>query len=275
MHRRSLTSMLLLCGCLLFSSIVLADKHDRQLDEIFTLSGIDETLQQIPLLINATFDNLANQEGNDPKVLAEMKTIMATVMSPEKLRGNTMEHLQASLSRKEIRHIHEQLKSPFAQRMSALEKEASQPDSAANIMAFAQTLEKAPPTNQRINLITELVRASNAVDSSLTLRTEFFRGFMEATAQLAPPDKRIASDEIDQKISSMRQQLLEPVAQEIILTYFYLYRSLSDKEIENYIAMYQQPEMAHFNKEMNIAMATAFRHAGNDLMQALTTAYGG
>ena len=274
MNRFSLTS-LLLCCCLFFTVAVPAEEKDAQLDEIFALSGIDETLQQIPLLINATFDNLASQEGNDPRVLAEMKDIMANVMSPDKLRGSTMEHLQASLSRKEIKKIHAQLKSPFAQRMSALEKEAGQPDSAENIMAFAQMLEKQPPTDQRINLITELVRASNAVESSLTMRTEFFRGFMEATSQLAPPDKRISSEQIDEKISSMRRQLLEPVAQEIILTYFYLYRSLSDSEIENYIAMYHEPEMAHFNDEMNIAMATAFRHAGNDLMQALTTAYGG
>lgn len=267
-------TVVLLCCCLFFAGQAMAEKSDKLLDEIFQLSGIDSTLQQIPVLINATFDNMAGQ-GTDQKVIDDMKTIMARVMSPEILRGSAMDHMKTELSKAEISQIHKQLKSPFARRMSALEKEASQPDSMANIMAFAQTLESNPPSDQRINLIAELVKASNAVESSLTVRTEFVRGFLEATSQLSPPDQRMTDEQIDEKIGMMRDQMMESVAQEIILTYFYLYRSLSDTEVESYIAMYHAPEMAHFNEEMNIAMAAAFRTAGNSMMQELAAAYGG
>jgi len=118
-------------------------------------------------------------------------------------------------------------------------------------------------------LIADLINASNAVESSLAVRTEFFRGFLEAASQLDPVEKRMSIAEIDEQISMLRDQMEEITAQEVILAFLYTYQSLQDSELEQYIALYKDEAMVHFTTEINKAIAHSFRTAGKEMMKEM------
>lgn len=258
---------LLLSFCI--SNTAIADERDQLINDIFTLAGISATLEQLPTLLSATFDSLLAQKPDDKETITQLKNIMTNGMAPQTMQNSAHDYLRQQFDDKELSYIQQQLSSPLAKKMTALETSVNEPDSRDKIIAYAQSLEQNPPSEARINLIAELVSASNALEASLALRTEFFRGFIGATTLLDPVDKRSSQQQIDSQIDSLREKMHEPIAQEIILTFFYMYRSLPDAELSDYIALYQQPQMARFNVELNNAIAQAFRASGKVIMEAL------
>lgn len=265
-HTRLIMTLLV---CLCGSAPLFADQRDQQITEILTLTGVDASLEQLPAILSVTFDNLLDQKPDARQTIEQLKTIMTKGMAPQTLHQHAHDYLRGQFNDNELDAIMQRLSSPLARKMAALEAAASDPDSMKKIIAYAQDLEKNPPTETRINLIADLVNASNALESGLSLRAGFFRGFLEATARLDPADKRISQQQIDAQIDVLRERMQQPLAQEIILTFFYIYRSTSDEELREYIALYEKPEMVRFNHELNQAMAQAFRQAGQVIMEEM------
>jgi hypothetical protein len=235
------------------------------IDEIFDLSGVDALFVQMPVLIESTFEQMDAQKV-DARI-SEVKQIMTRAFAPSKLRSNAINYISDQLTVKQLKQVHKQFNSPLALKVTALESAATEADSTAKMMAYAQQLQNNPPSETRIELIADLINASNAVESSLAVRTEFFRGFLEAASQLDPVDKRMSHEQIDQQISMLRDQMEESTAQEVILAFLYTYQSLNDDELKSYIKMYQNEAMAKFTAEVNQAIAHSFRAAGKDMMK--------
>lgn len=272
MHKHSLSSIITLLKLPIIMLMVLlgspaiaisADKHQQLIDAIFQLSGVDTLFVQLPVLIESTFEQMEAQKV-DARI-GEVKQAMNKAFSPRKLRNNAIEYINKKLSIKQLKKIHTYLSSPLAMKVTALENAANKADSVAKMIAYARQLQKTPPTDVRIELIAELINASNAVESSLAVRTEFFRGFMEAASQLDPIEDRMSSEQIDLQIAMLHTQMEESTAQEVILAFLYTYQSLQNKELEQYIKMYQQKPMVAFTANINKAIAHSFRAAGKQM----------
>ena len=269
MIKRRLMSVLapLLAVALALPANALAAKQQQLIDEIFELSGTDTLFVQIPVLIESTFDQMDARKV-DARIGA-VKQIMTRAFEPGKLRHNAVDYISDQLTPAQLQRVRAQLTSPLAQKITALESAATNPDSTTKMMAYARQLQHNPPPDTRIQLIADLINASNAVESSLAVRTEFFRGFLEAATQLDPVEKRMSSAEIDEQIGMLRDQMEETTAQEVILAFLYTYQSLQDSELKQYIALYQDKDMARFTTELNKAIAHSFRTAGKEMMKEI------
>jgi len=248
---------------------VAADRQQQLLDEVFELAGINTLFMQMPILIESTFEQMAAQKV-DVRI-GEVEKIMTKAFAPRKLRGNALDYISDQLTVKQLKQVRRQLNSPLAMKVTALENAATEADSTAKMMAYAQSLQSNPPAEARIELIADLINASNAVESSLAVRTEFFRGFLEAASQLDPAGERMSSEQIDEQIAMLRGQMEESTAQEVILAFLYTYQSLKDSELKSYISMYQDKSMAKFTTEINRAIAHSFRAAGKVMMKDMST----
>ena len=245
----------------------LAAKQQQLIDEIFNLSGVDTLFVQIPPLIESTFEQMDAQKV-DARI-GEVKKIMTQAFAPNKLRSNAVDYISGQLTVNQLEQVRTQLSSPLALKITALENAATETDSTTKMLAYAQQLQTNPPPDARIELIADLINASNAVESSLAVRTEFFRGFLEAASQLDPVQDRMSSEQIDQQISMLRDQMEETTAQEVILAFLYTYQSLEDSELVSYIEIYQNKAMASFTAEINKAIAHSFRAAGKEMMKTM------
>lgn len=246
-----------------------AERQQQLIDEVFELSGIDTLFVQMPILIESTFAQMEAQKV-DARI-GEVKQIMTKAFAPKMLRKTAISYIGKQLSVSQLKQIRKQLQSPLARKVTALENEATKANSTAKMMAYAQYLQNNPPAESRIELIAELINASNAVEASLAVRTEFFRGFMEAASQLDPVDKRMSSAQIDEQITMLRGQMEETTAQEVILAFLYTYQSLEDSELKRYTKMYSDKTMAKFTAEINKAIAHSFRAAGKIMMKDMST----
>lgn len=248
---------------------VAADKQQQLLNEVFELAGINTLFMQMPLLIESTFEQMTAQKV-DARI-DEVEIIMTRAFAPRKLRNNAIDYISDQLTVKQLKQVRKQLNTPLALKVTALENAATEADSTAKMMAYAQGLQSNPPADARIELIADLINASNAVESSLAVRTEFFRGFLEAASQLDPVEERMSSKQIDEQIDMLRGQMEESTAQEVILAFLYTYQSLKDNELERYIDMYKDNSMAKFTAEINKAIAHSFRAAGKVMLKDMNT----
>lgn len=262
-------SSVVLMLLLTLPTITFADVKKQLIDEVFALSGVDSLFVQLPLLIESTFNQMEAQKV-DARI-GEVKQAMSTAFSPRKLRTNAVEYINKNVSIEQLKYIRNQLRAPLARKVTALENEANNADSVSKMMAYAQQLQKHPPSESRIGLIAELINASNAVESSLAVRTEFFRGFMEAASQLDPIEKRMSREEIDNEISALRSAMEESTAQEVIIAFLYTYKSLTNRELKSYIQMYEHEYMTLFTTEINKAIAYSFRSAGKKMMKKMSS----
>jgi len=269
MIKRRLLSVLapLLAVTLTLPGNAPAANQQQLIDEIFELSGTNTLFVQIPALIESTFDQMDARKV-DARIGA-VKQIMTKAFEPGKLRHNAVDYISDQLTPAQLQRVRVQLTSPLAQKITALESAATDTDSTAKMMAYARQLQHNPPPDTRVELIADLINASNAVESSLAVRTEFFRGFLEAASQLDPVEKRMSSTEIDEQIGMLRDQMEETTAQEVILAFLYTYQSLQDGELKQYIAIYQDEAMARFTTELNKAIAHSFRTAGKEMMKEI------
>jgi len=268
-HRTLFKPLLLLLLAVAAPGVSLADKQQQLIDEVFDLSGVNTLFTQMPVLIESTFNQMEAQKV-DARI-GEVKQVMTRAFAPRKLRGNAVNYISDQLSVKQLKQIRKQLNSPLARKVTALENAATEADSTAKMMSYAQQLQSNPPSQARIELIAELINASNAVESSLAVRTEFFRGFLEAATQLDPVDQRMSNEQIDEQINILRGQMEEGTAQEVILAFLYTYQSLTDTELKSYTRMYQEKSMAKFTAEINKAIAHSFRTAGKVMMKDMST----
>lgn len=250
-------------------TITFADKQQQLINDVFELSGVNTLFVQLPILIESTFNQM--ESHNVDVRIGEVKQAMTQAFTPKQLRSNAVDYINDQLTINQLEQIHKHLSSPLARKITALENAANKADSVAKMMRYAQRLQKNPPEDSRIELIAELINASNAVESSLTVRIEFFRGFMEAASLLDPVEERMSKQQIDKQIFMLRAQMEENTAQEVILAFLFTYQSLNDNELRNYISIYQQKSMLKFTTEINKAIAYSFRAAGKKMMREMSS----
>ena len=260
-----LTPIIALTLVFMLPTTAMADKQQQLLDEVFDLAGINTLFTQMPVLIESTFEQMEAQKV-DARI-SEVKQIMSKAFAPKELRGSAVDYISDQLSVQQLQQIRKQLSSPLAIKVTRLENAATEADATTKMMAYARQLQRNPPPEARVELIADLINASNAVESSLAVRTEFFRGFLEAASQLDPVEERMSSEQINKQIDMIRDQMEQSTAQEVILAFLYTYQSLNDNELANYIKMYQGEPMTQFTAEINKAIAHSFRAAGRVMMK--------
>lgn len=214
-----------------------SENRDKIINELMEASGLNHQIEQLPAMINAGLRQGRN--GMDEDTFAQVSTAMGETHTAKAFT----EEIKSSLNKNydEVRFAAwlALVNSPFAQKMTQLEKEAITPEMMRNLQAYAATLDKDPPTPARLALVERMDKATAATSAALNIQLQTAQMIMSVLDPLLPPERRMTPGQKDDMLWQMQLQVRPMIQQFIALNMLYAYRSLPDKDLERYIALYE------------------------------------
>jgi hypothetical protein len=148
-------------------------------------------------------------------------------------------------------------RSPLARKITALEIEASKPDSAAKIAAFTAGLKTTPPTPSRLELVQRLDWVTGTSHDTTDLTLVIVASLARASGTAAPADRRARIGVIERRVEEMRPQMATGVADNVLAQMLYVYGPLSDAELKAYVDFLGSPAGLVYSQLTHAALLRA------------------
>lgn len=214
-----------------------SENRDKIINELMEASGLNHQIEQLPAMIHAGLQQGRN--GMDETTFAQVSTAMSETHTAKAFTEEIKGSLNKSYDQARFAAWLALVNSPFAQKMTQLEKEASTPEVMQHLQAYAATLDKDPPAPARIALIERMDKATAATSAALNIQLQTAQTMISVLDPLLPPEQRMKPGQKDEMLWQMQLQVRPMIQQFIALNMLYAYRSLPDKDLEQYIALYE------------------------------------
>jgi len=224
---------------LLYSGVCIAGEGKADQELVRTLmqkSGLNKQIEQIPLMMQA---GMVQAEQNEPsrkltqKEMSDLNSMVATAFDAKAINAAVQKHIRSTLAEKDIRAALAWLNSPLGEKITRLEEDASTPAAYTEMQAMADTLAK---NTARVAQLRKLDSAVKATEAGVSVALNIQISLLTAMSSQVPRDKRPSADEIADRVNKNSAEMRSVVAQETLLSFLYAYRTLTDAEVERYIA---------------------------------------
>lgn len=243
------------CVLMLFSDHLYADTHAQLVRKYLKQSGIQESLASFPDQVSSlSAQNLLS--SNDPvykkKAVAIMKKSFHVKEAQDHFFSFILENTDVAFLKKAL----DWQGSPLGKKITAEELAAASPQSRDDLLRYLENLEMSPPSKTREAAIRKFEKSTGMSKRSASIIIELIRGMNESINQTLPPGERKTRADLEKELDRMRPMILESMREKFILSSFYTYRNLTDKELDRYTAFY---ESETGRKELDLTIK-AFSH---------------
>lgn len=227
--------------------------------ELMHLSGM---YRQLGSFSQAVEQQMASQPAEIPAATrGALLQALRAFYAPQPLRAAALAHLRQRLDPAQAREVVKWLRSERGRRITGLEESASTPESAAQIQAYAASLQSGPPGPERIERIQRLDRVTRSTDVAtevaLKLAAAVARGLTAALA--APP----TAADIAAALEAQRPEIRASMQQATLVSLLYTYRSLPDSELDAYIAFLESGAGRWYQGVTTAALMASLDQAGD------------
>ncbi len=244
-----------------------APDQARTIERLMAASGANEMIEQLAALAAAGFG-----QRPPPQLQREdydnFKSTFLQAFDATKIRHIVVDYLNRHYDATAYDASLALLNTPLAQHMAALEIQAMAPESQQEMMRFAKTtLSQATPAR-----LAQVQRLDDAVQTSktiLNMQTMMAKTMIENMNNLVHVEQRIPEQEIAQMMEQMRREASGYTRQYTKLQYLYTYRSVTDEELDNYIALHESASGRHLTQLFNDAWMNVFERLSAELGEQL------
>jgi hypothetical protein len=120
-------------------------------------------------------------------------------------------------------------------RLTALELETSGADLQEKVDAYAETLNDNPPSHGRMDLVSRMSTATEAVEAGVEAITLLTLPMLYALNAMSAPESRAPADAITDMMEQVRTRIRDPLAEQVVLRALYTYRDVSGEDMERYV----------------------------------------
>lgn len=238
-NMKSVKLVLQLAFCLLFLSAGTgaAQSHQEMVYHYIEISGIKTMLSSFPEQID-TMAAQTRMTSRDPETGDRVLEIMRETFDIQRFEQELAGYILANSDKELIARLLKWLESPLAKKVTHEEVRASAPSEQANMVRYITDLEELPPTRERIELIQKLEETTRMSDLMTQIFMEITKGMMESINLALPEMRRESLDTIYTEIGRMQPAMKDAFRQQMILSSFYTYRNISNRELTRYIHFY-------------------------------------
>jgi hypothetical protein len=264
---------------LLYSGICIAGEGKADQEPVRTLmqkSGLNKQIEQIPLMMQA---GMAQADQNQPsrkltqKEMSDLNSMVAAAFNANAMNAAVQKHIQSNLAEKDIRAALAWLSSPLGEKITRLEEDASTPAAYTEMQAMADTLTK---NTARAAQLRKLDSAVKGTESGVSVALNIQISLLTAMSSVMPRDKRPSADEIKGQVNKNSAQMRSMVERETLQSFLYTYRTLTDAEVDRYIAFAESESGRKYHaataKGVSDAVVQASRTLGSMLGQNMNKA---
>jgi len=227
--------------------------------ELYDLSGLAAQVASIADLVT---QGLAQQRGRiDALMLEAAERALRRAYAAAALEEAILADLAQRYDERHAAGARAWLRSPLGGRIARLEAESASTEGARAMEEFAVALQQTPPRPKRLALEKRFEEAMGTTKSTVELTLATSLGIALAMDAALPPEQRSGTEKLRESVANQRQELsamLRPVS---FIGFLYVYRALSDEEIESYIAFAETPAGRWYTQAMTGALVEAIHAA--------------
>jgi hypothetical protein len=221
---------------------------------LYIRSGMEEQLINLPVAIQLGFDQELNQDDRirqiPQDVYVNIKGLIAESFAAGNLISMVRRNMEAQMGQDEMQSVLNWLDSPFGKKCTQLFTTSLTPNTSAELQKFMTNGQHAPPSLARLKLIRELASATKTLETTLEIAANTQLVVTTVIAATLPDEQHRPFSEILDKVNKNRPLLKQKVDQQITPLLLHMCRSLSDAELEQYLAFARSNTGAQYYRSM-------------------------
>lgn len=210
-----------------------AASPDKLIGDIMVVSGLKRTLDQLPEQILAGFKDAGKQGKVSSAEMREMEKIAMASFSAQGFNQQAVAHLKKNFDQKRFQAHLDDISTPLAKRMTALEAKQATPE---ELGAFARSLAAKPLSAERVSLIRKLDAAGRANALGAEVVFSSMKGMMRVFSGASP--KQVAA--ADRAMARQRPAVEENIRNAVQVAMAYAYKDVSDADLAEYTRIYEK-----------------------------------
>ena len=238
-------TMLWMLVLLVLPVIANAQNQNELIQSLYIKSGIDRQVRQLPNLIRSSVVQALKKDDRVNSLPRHAKTAISGSVqesfSPERIKKTIIKEVKASMTVKDLDNVLNWLDSPLGKKCTRLEDAASTPEIFSDVQKFAARLKHAPPADRRLNILRRLDAAVKATETNVEIAMNTQLAVAYAVVQSLPREQQGSLKDIAAQLKKNRPQIEAVMKSQTLLFGLYIYRDLTNAELEKYIRFAVSP----------------------------------
>jgi hypothetical protein len=257
---------------ILASSLGHARSQDDRLDQVLEASGITSQVLGIEGQVHQQLATNRDLAKLPPADAARVRAAVAGAFQGQKILDVVRSELAQRLNDSDLDALKKFYDDPFIKRVTDLERAMDRPDALSQVEQYARGLQSAPPPAFRVAIIQRLDKKIGGSDFTLAVAGAGIKGTMDGLNRSLDKQHQVSAATLNQRVESVLAQMRQPLTNVTMVSYLFAYRSLTDKELERYVAAYDSPPVSKLMEGFKTGVVRGLNQAGQRVGQALPTA---
>jgi hypothetical protein len=238
------------------------NQKDALVQELYIKSGLQKQFEQLPLALQAAFDQGVLKDDQVRKLpgnlVSAMRTLAREAFAPESMKAALFKEQKEKLTVQEMKQVLGWLDSPLGKKCTRMEEAASTPEAFVEMEQYAARMQASPPPADRLRVLQKLDTAVKATETGVEIAVSTQVALALAVISTLPLERQRSIDDIVREIEKSRPLVEGTVRAGTLVSLLYTYRDLSDAEIQRYIDFAVSPVGSKFQSVCMTALKKAF-----------------
>ena len=228
-----------LCGALACVPAMNALAQDaasmRTAQRLVQSSGLESQLRGLPAQMEADF----RQSGVllDQKLMEALLAAAKTAFEPETLEADITARIAKKLTAADMQTALAWLESPAGERITRAEELGATEFDPQHYAQYVQELPGKQPSNQRGQMLSAVVNATNGAEAALATQEAIALGVAIGMDSLQPAERRLGEATLRMRVhrAMHSEQTRSAIAEQLLPLYAYFYRGVTDADLAGYV----------------------------------------
>jgi hypothetical protein len=233
-----------------FASMGFAQTCVELIPKLMETSGLNRSLRST----TETFkEHITDRQDQGSMLLEDRQKLLKALdesFDVSRINNSVKQGLLAKCDAKSATEAIRQLQSPLAQRMLKMEADAEIPENSLKMDRYIRAMYLQTPHTNRVKLVDGVLDANGYADL-------LANAVMDITIEMrfAPATTRPPKGQIEQMKATIRAHTLHDVESAMM----FIYRSATDEDLKEYVALLHSPELKSFFKQTNELYVSALQ----------------
>lgn len=242
--------------------------------ELMAKCGINEQLENMPEKTMAEVRECFKRNETilgkmSDQVIADINGIIDRSFNPDTIRAILAEYIESQMSPDDMRSVIAWLDSPLGLKLTAIEKNASTPESYRAMVEAVPTLKQTPDYDERLKLVHEIdasVKATDLiVDRMINMQIITLTALGSAFPSMNLPPEQTMRENFEKN----RNDISGAIGREIALSILFTYRDVSKAELKEYIRFMKTDYGTRYHNVIQEGSNKAYMFCGKKFSDAV------
>lgn len=237
---------------------------DKQIYKIMDKSGLTRTIEGLPVQMYAMAEQMA-ASTEDQKEYQQFMQILSSSLETDVMLNDIFISMKSNLSMQERVAILHWLDSELAIRAVNAELRSSEPDFEQQLREYLSQINRSPLPSERVAAVKQLVESAKMVEQSSEMVIAMMRSMFKAIKAADPSNEELAT-QLDTQFEMISMNIAPMMEQEMMQTSLYIYQDLTNEELQQYSAFFQQVTGKKYLSVINGAISSSLNRWGKNLV---------